>query len=94
MNARRLAAIRWCAVAMAQAALHEDAVEPAAVFVAHGTQQPDLAEADGLVEFDRGGIAAVADDRDHLAVPEIFAARHQGAMRVRPAPRPATAGST
>src|SRR5262249_9196489 len=60
-----------------EVALHEDAVDPAAEFEADRREQPDLPEAEFGMKADRGEIAAIADDGDHLAVPVGGAARDE-----------------
>src|SRR5437868_15504551 len=49
-----------CAVASAEFALHQHAVDPAAKFEPDGTEHANLAKAEALMQTDRGVIRAVA----------------------------------
>src|SRR5205814_5638269 len=70
-----------CAVAGAEVALHQHAVDPAAKFEPDGTKNPNLAKAEALMQADRGAIRAVADDGQDLPQSSGFAfceqRRHQ-----------------
>src|SRR5690606_8291757 len=59
-------------VAAAQRQLHHDHVHPAAMLEAHRLQNARRLETQGLVNADRPGIAAVADDGDQLTAAEGF----------------------
>ena len=59
-----------CAVASAEFALHQDAVDPAAEFEPDRTENANLAKAEALMETDRRVIRAVADDGHDL--PQSF----------------------
>ncbi len=65
-----------------QVALHEDGVNDAAMLVADGPQAAGLGEPEGAVQFDRGGAAAVGDDRDELLEAGARALLDEGAEQV------------
>src|SRR4026207_2159911 len=56
-----------------QRALHQHAVDPAAMLEADGLEGAGELEPAGAVQRDRGRIAGIADDRDHLARPKTGA---------------------
>src|SRR5688500_16375374 len=71
----------FVAVAVAERPLYEYAVAPAPELEADRRQRADDAETEVAVQRDRAGIAAVADDREHLPPRPRFAARDQFAQQ-------------
>ena len=65
------------AVALAEGALHQHAVDPASELEPRGGQQAGESEPATLVQLDRSLVATVADDRDHLPAPGALAGRDE-----------------
>src|SRR5258708_39316903 len=69
---------RWLRRADTEWALHEDAVDPAAVLPADRGQRAERSEAERLMQTDRPLVARVADDGYHLPEAVRGAAIDQG----------------
>lgn len=67
---RRILHSGRAAIAVAEGALQEDAIEPAAMLETDRLQYADARESSRFMQPYGSRIAAVADDRDHLAVAE------------------------
>ncbi len=63
----QFSALGECVVGLPEAELHDHAVDPAAQLEPDRAQQRRALEAEALMQPDRGAVARVADDRDHLS---------------------------
>src|SRR5262245_23135825 len=80
-------------IALTEGALHQDAVDPAAVLEANGFEGPGQPEAAGTVQTDRSSVTGIAYDRDHLTLPKPGADIHQSAEQGPPDAASGRAGS-
>src|SRR5689334_22400640 len=86
-------AVRQRAVSGAECALHLDDIDPAAELEADRLEDADGAEPEALMQADRAAVAAVADHRDHLAVPLRLAVGDQRFQQHPPDSLPCTVGA-